>query len=296
MKSPTEGTAMKPPTPKNRTVTSNHCFRKQFYEHEFMNTIPITQLGFKTARTTSSTIHDPITPRRFIPPGGRWRLPLAFCAVFLLLRVVTPDAFGSLEIPLSAQELSADSELIVVAEVTGQQATMREDQNGKHIYTAVTLNLLETLKGENISTNLELEVVGGTFEGWREEVSFSPTFTTGEQVVLFLKGKPHRLAGARQGKRTVVEGKFIIDGCRLKPKDFASALAKFNLEKANGKNLKAFISEVGETLRGSPAIRPANWGTPPSSPSPGLQTSPPNGPQDLGGGQLPPSETLKINK
>ena len=219
----------------------------------------------------------------------------SFALVFLLLGQYQ-RAFAGLDIPLSAQELSDDSDLIVVAEVLSQTSTIREGEHGKHIYTQVTLRPLATLKGDNSLTNIELEVVGGNFEGWTEVVSFSPTFNAADQVVLFLKAKPFQLVGAHQGKKNISDGKFTLDGYRIKPKDFASALTQFNERADKRRTLSSFIAEKGDALDTAPQSTGKDGASPPNAGRTVLNTDHLDGPRDLGGGTVPPSEARNVPK
>ena len=205
-------------------------------------------------------------------------------------------ALCGIMIPLSGQELADQSDIIITAEVVEQRSKLLEDERGRDIYTDVTLKPLKVLKGVQFSTDITIEVVGGTFEGWKEVVSYSPSFETGEQCVLFLKSSPFRIVGGKQGKRTIKDGRFVIDGYRISPADFETALTRFDSRRSSGIPLKSYISEMGENIQ--PATRNLN---PQKSQNASTnnnfnEANTTGGPKDLGGGQLPASEVPAFKK
>jgi hypothetical protein len=78
---------------------------------------------------------------------------------------------------------------------------------GGRIYTQVEFAVDETLKGE-IGSTLELELLGGVYEGLRLEVAGMPAFAIGEDVVLFLSEKDNK---GRAWPVGLAQGKFRIE-------------------------------------------------------------------------------------
>jgi len=205
---------------------------------------------------------------------------------------------AGMEIPLGAEVLSEQADLIVTAEVISQGSFIREDQIGKHIHTEVTLRPLETLKGAETFGSITIEIIGGTYEGWREEVSYSPVFSNGEKAVLFLKGEPHRLVGARQGKRTIHEGAFIIDGVRITPAKFMQAIREHAAQRSKAQEitLKSIIESRGEVLRPSPVQSITRTAAGVLQTDDEGQQELSTSPRDLGGGTVPEVELPQIQK
>jgi len=88
----------------------------------------------------------------------------------LLYATVCPLRSYSMEVKLAAQELADQADVIVAAEVVGQGTFIRDDENGKHIYTEVTLRPSLALKGMTIDpkdapADIKIEIIGGTFGG-----------------------------------------------------------------------------------------------------------------------------------
>lgn len=231
--------------------------------------------------------------------GGKTVVWFGQHVVFFVLVIglnITAIAHGGMEIPLSGQELAEQSDVIITAEVIEQRSKLHEDKRGKHIYTEVTLRPIKTLRGEQISTDITIEVIGGTFEGWREVVSYSPSFEDGEQCVLFLKSAPSfRIVEGRQGKRTIHQGKFIIDGYRISPENFETALRRFDIGRSSGASLRSYIAELGEEL-GRTTTSDFEQSQNVTLKGSTKEEDIPGAPRDLGGGQLPPSEIPSFKK
>jgi hypothetical protein len=104
--------------------------------------------------------------------------------VFSMVLIAT-SAFA-IEAPVSLQTLSRDSDRIVRGKVTSLQCHPGTNEFGDElIFTEVSIRTDEALKGER--TPLLLTVEGGTFNGVTLTVSDAPTFSVGEDVVVFAK-------------------------------------------------------------------------------------------------------------
>lgn len=208
----------------------------------------------------------------------------------------------ALEIKPTAQQLVDQSDSILVVEVLEQRGILREDHNGKHIYTEIVLKPLDVLHGDASRINapqFSVEVIGGTYQGCREEVSYSPTFTQSEKCVVFLEANPWRIVASRHGKKAILDNKFLIDGYRVTPHAFSEALRRYDIEKASDKPLGQLIQEAGgELIESSPREHPQPQSNPPSAPeaTPVAEDNLRGSPHDLGGGQLPHSEVREVDK
>jgi len=105
------------------------------------------------------------------------------------------------------ENLVARSTLAVWGQVTRADSFWRSDEHGKHIYTAVEISPLGEAIGHLAEATLLFEVVGGTVDGLTESVSSVPEFALGEEVVVFVGGRPYRLAAGCDGKLDVYDGK-----------------------------------------------------------------------------------------
>ena len=113
---------------------------------------------------------------------------------------------------LSLQDLARKSDAIVVGEV--EQTVSRWDDQGKEIYTYVTVRVTDQVKGRKNQKGqkgpetLTLRQLGGQVDKIASVVPGMPEFRKGEEVVLFLSQKDAAgypwVVGLQQGKYSVV--------------------------------------------------------------------------------------------
>jgi hypothetical protein len=124
--------------------------------------------------------------------------------------------------PLALSELVAQADAIVIARVQGSKATALRDVVGGTKHQA-SLSVEETLKGR-VRPTLSVD--------YFPAASASPTFTTGERVVVFLKGSEKGFVALR--KMPISGGKVSVSGV---------------LDASATQNLTAFLNEVRALLR-----------------------------------------------
>lgn len=105
----------------------------------------------------------------------------------------------------SLDELSLRSQTIIQGVVRGSRSFWSPDR--KLILTATTLEVTESLKGQTART-VEVTTVGGQVDDTVLHVSGMPSFTAGENVVVFMErsGAFTTVFGLGQGKFTVSNG------------------------------------------------------------------------------------------
>ena len=105
----------------------------------------------------------------------------------------------------SISDLAKKSETIALARV--DDVSSRWDDNHKEIYTFISLKVLDGVKGSRKNDVLTIRHIGGSAEGKISVVPGMPTFTKGEEVVVFLSPKDRAgypwVMGLQQGKFTV---------------------------------------------------------------------------------------------
>ena len=84
----------------------------------------------------------------------------------------------------SISDLAKKSETIALARV--DDVSSRWDDNHKEIYTFISLKVLDGVKGSRKNDVLTIRQIGGSAEGKISVVPGMPTFTKGEEVVVFL--------------------------------------------------------------------------------------------------------------
>ena len=122
-----------------------------------------------------------------------------------------PEAKASMVLSMELPELTAQSDAIVVAEVTSAVSSFEEDRRA--IRTEVLLRVQEAWKGRLLGKTRTIRVVqpGGIVGDLEMKVHGLPNFQLGEKAVLFLTAmdKAHAdygfvLTGLGQGKRRLV--------------------------------------------------------------------------------------------
>ena len=129
------------------------------------------------------------------------RLPLAIAvAVLSAASVAAPVANATQVMHLDTRGLTRESSDIVIGTVGVQQAHWNDAHT--MIVTDVTIQVSQSLKGA-ATTELKLTQIGGEVDGMRYSVPGTPTFRTGEEVLVFAwrdrTGRP-QVDGLAQGK------------------------------------------------------------------------------------------------
>jgi hypothetical protein len=105
----------------------------------------------------------------------------------------------------SISDLAKKSETIALAHV--DDVYSRWDDNHKEIYTYISLKVLDGVKGSRKNDVLTIRQIGGSAEGKISVVPGMPSFTKGEEVVVFLSPKDRAgypwVMGLQQGKYSV---------------------------------------------------------------------------------------------
>ncbi|MPZ78109.1 MAG: matrixin family metalloprotease [Deltaproteobacteria bacterium] len=141
----------------------------------------------------NSTSHNRLT--------ATWLLIVLFLAFIAHLK----SAMATIVVPTADHHLVRQAAAIVQGQVTRIESHW--DAGKKQIYTHITVQVEEVLKGELAQTELTIKQAGGTVGGLHSWVHGSPEFVVGERVLLFLTansdGTP-RVLGLYQGKFSVI--------------------------------------------------------------------------------------------
>jgi len=86
---------------------------------------------------------------------------------------------------LSTEELTRNSDIVIVGEVEEKSSFWSEDR--KTIFTRVTVKIEERVRGQYLEERLEVEYEGGEIGEIGLRVSDVTSFSKGERVLLFLK-------------------------------------------------------------------------------------------------------------
>jgi hypothetical protein len=159
-------------------------------------------------------------------------------------------ASGTTVQKLSLSDLARNSNAIVRATVEDQ--TSRQDDASKEIYTYITLRVLDPVKGSKGESIVTLRQLGGQVGNIASIVPGLPTFSKGEEVVVFLTASDRAgypwVMGLQQGKYTV---RTDPKGVKYVRNDLEAALpgSAKGADKAGGKKvadltLESFLARI----------------------------------------------------
>ncbi len=116
--------------------------------------------------------------RRRIRASGAWLFAVA-------LAVIAPnEARATVVVPLSREELTAQSDLVVRATVVSRRSGWNDDHS--QIVTWTRLRVTDYLKGSG-ATELVLRQFGGAVDGLESAVPGDARLSVGQHAVLFLR-------------------------------------------------------------------------------------------------------------
>jgi hypothetical protein len=182
---------------------------------------------------------------------NRFRLSLVV-AVSVLALGASQAAFATTVQKLSLIDLAKKSDSIVRARV--DDAVSSWDAGHKEIYTYYTLRVLEPVKGRKDETTITLRQIGGTVDNIASIVPGMPSFTKGEEVIVFLTQKDASgypwVMGLQQGKYSIYEK----DGAKMVRNDLvgtellSKSGQKIESTTAPDQPLGAFLDGIKTTL------------------------------------------------
>jgi len=145
--------------------------------------------------------------------------------VFVLLHLAFGRAIAQTEKSRLA-ELTKQAEVIVVGKVTDVRSEWNSDKT--RIFTKVSVDVAEYVKGETPTKTLIITQLGGEIDGVGELYTHTPTFSQGEEVLVFVKKDSKNnliVAGGNEGKFKVTKdgltGERMVQG-NLSLKNFTS--------------------------------------------------------------------------
>jgi hypothetical protein len=155
------------------------------------------------------------------------------CFVALLL---VANTSATVLIPADFNEIVSGSQLIVHGRVVDVRAQMVGDR--RTIESVVTVSVMDAIKGDP-GTTVYVRVPGGEIGRYRRFMIGAPSFRSGEEVVLFLSGRPpsipmpfglsqgvYRVSSAADGRRLIapplVEGRVVRGDPARQPIDVAA--------------------------------------------------------------------------
>ncbi|MBT9557282.1 MAG: hypothetical protein IV100_14680 [Myxococcales bacterium] len=135
------------------------------------------------------------------------------CFVAALVALTSPAALATTVIEIDLDQMTSSSDLVLHGRVRDSRVESVAG-NERHLRTVVEIDVIEMLKGERTRKSVRLELPGGRLGKWAMLIPGMPTFTTGEELVLFLESLPKTqtrpegfaITGLSQGKFAVTVG------------------------------------------------------------------------------------------
>lgn len=115
---------------------------------------------------------------------------------------------------VTIEELARQAEVVVVGKVTEVKSEWSADRS--RIYSNVTLQVDEHIKGDNTQRSVVIATLGGEIDGVGELYSHTARFKADEQVVVFAAADRQgqlRVVGGDEGKLTVTRDE--VTGLRV---------------------------------------------------------------------------------
>jgi hypothetical protein len=138
------------------------------------------------------------------------RKPFLFCVLSLILGALFTQPLSAMMVPVSLEQLTRNSDLIVVGDVEEVRGYRGKD-NG--IYSVATLRVLDVIKGNVSGETVSVEYSGGHVPGEEFELSMSTIepLRKGERVLLFLVERDSNVFDGKTYLMRSYLDKFIMD-------------------------------------------------------------------------------------
>jgi hypothetical protein len=127
--------------------------------------------------------------------------------VFILMHLVFGRAMAQTQ-ELRLEDLTKRAEVIVVGKISNVKSVWNNEKT--RIYTKVTVDVGEYVKGENPDRTLVITQLGGEVDGVGELYTHTPRFSKEEEVLLFVKKDSRNnlmIEGGDEGKYVVTKNK-----------------------------------------------------------------------------------------
>ena len=175
--------------------------------------------------------------------------------ILLLATLFSVPATATTVLKLSLEKMALSSDLIVHGSVTRVEV-VAVNGNERHLRTDVTIAVRDMIKGDRGTKELTLKLIGGKRGKWAMQIPGMPSFTQGEEVVLFLEKTDvsYALTGLGQGKFSVQtkDGKKMVrrnlSGMHFMGFDKTGRMAEVAPPRDNMQVLSALLAETRHVI------------------------------------------------
>ena len=162
---------------------------------------------------------------------------ITWLGVFLL--AVAASTRAGETVPYTLAQRTQKAEVIVVAEVESMSSNW--DDEGREIYTYITLRVVEKIKGNVEGNQIVLRHLGGIIGNIESRVSGMPQFVRHEKVLVFLGRYP---SSAYFGVMDWLEGKKTIQHNAA-----GQEMIRVGTRGESSQSLKEYIGEIQSLLK-----------------------------------------------
>jgi hypothetical protein len=182
----------------------------------------------------------------FLSAFASWRECFCFYITFnritwlgiVVLFVAAPLQAGEI-VPYTLAQRTQKAEVIVVAEVVSLSSNW--DENGREIYTYITLRVVEKIKGNIEGNQIVLRQLGGVVGNVESRVSGMPQFARDEKVLVFLGRYP---ASAYFDVMDWLEGKKTIQQSVA-----GQEMVRVGTRGESSRSLREYVGEIQSLLK-----------------------------------------------
>ena len=150
-----------------------------------------------------------------------------FWLLIFAIAAISAGTFGIVQ-KLSVEQMTQMADSIVLGDVVNLVSQWEDTGAGKGIFTYVTIDASQYVKGSGYRTVM-FKIPGGQVGDITQVVTDVPSFTLGEKTIVFLQQKDFPVVGWHQGKFTVVGDKIVGLGANVN--DFISMIQLIQQEK-----------------------------------------------------------------
>jgi hypothetical protein len=181
----------------------------------------------------------------------------AVAALVLTLTLTAAPARATTVIKISLQEMTLGSHTILQGTVAAAR-TIAVKGNERHLQTHVDIDVRNVFKGDKGMKTLRLELMGGKLGRWVMNIPGMPSFTPGEEVILFLEKTATNwaLTGLSQGKFVVYQDakgpkrvRRRLAGLHYVARDKTGRFAAVQAPKQRAQTVSSLVSEIRSYLR-----------------------------------------------
>lgn len=171
------------------------------------------------------------------------KIKLIYIATCLVLFGILQPSFTQID-KTDFSKTILNSEVIIQAKVNNTSSQWTNDSRGKHIYTRLDLEVLETVKGDVNQKNISIEIAGGQVGKIKEVISESFSAKKNDELILFLQQNPLRVFGGNKGVMHASGGKVFLKNNSVNVSEFLGVVSEMVKGISESKSIEEIEKEI----------------------------------------------------